>query len=252
MYWLGINKENDNHVIQCEPCQAVGRSQQQEPAIPMKIPSKPWQNYVLTYSFRTVSGMCIIIQNVHRYISYQQQHLRMCSLPSSLVFQHLVFLKKSCDNGPQFTARKYQDFAARYGLKLTISRPCHPKGRFKPSRIYPLSKCAKDGSDHYLALLQLGSTPPDIRTPLQGELLQKRQLRTALPVNIRPPVYSEALGVALQSRQVYISHDAHAKELSKVLPAQLVQVKNNLTKEWENGVIQSNTETPRSYIVQTP
>ena len=38
MYWLGSNKEIDNHVMHCEPCQAVGRSPQKESAIPIEIP----------------------------------------------------------------------------------------------------------------------------------------------------------------------------------------------------------------------
>ena len=33
-----------------------------------------------------------------------------------------------CDNGPQFTSREYQDFAAKYGFKLTTSSPFYPKG----------------------------------------------------------------------------------------------------------------------------
>ena len=54
---------------------------------------------------------------------------------------------------------------------------------------------------------------------------------------------------ALQSRQVYTNHDAHAKELSKLLPTHPVWVQNTLTKKWEKGVIKSQAETPRAYIV---
>ena len=115
-----------------------------------------------------------------------------------------------------------------------------------------LSKCAKDGSDPYLALLQLRSTPLDSRTPSPDELLQNRQLRTTLPVIIRHPANSEAVRAALQSRQVYTSHDAHAKELSKLSPTQPVLVRNTLTEKWEKGVIKSQAETPTSYIVITP
>ena len=43
VYWLGINKEIDNHIMHCEQCQVLGRSQQKEPAMPMEIPSRPWQ-----------------------------------------------------------------------------------------------------------------------------------------------------------------------------------------------------------------
>ena len=162
------------------------------------------------------------------------------------------------DNGPQIIARDYQDFAAQYGLRLTTNTTHTTqrvmvllKGRFKPSKDL-LSKYAKDGSDLHLALLHLRSTPLESRAPSSGELLHDRQLRTTLPVIIRLPANSEAVRAALQSRQVYTNHDAHAKELIKFLPTQLVCVQNILTKKWEKGVNKSQAETPRSYIVITP
>ena len=33
MYWLGINKDIENHIMSCDPCQVNGRSQQKEPII---------------------------------------------------------------------------------------------------------------------------------------------------------------------------------------------------------------------------
>ena len=80
MYWLDINKEIEDHVMHCETCQVLGRSQQKEPAFPMDIPSKPWQKLVMTYSFRIVCSMSLfqtIIQNILGYVSYQPRHLRM-------------------------------------------------------------------------------------------------------------------------------------------------------------------------------
>ena len=41
MYWVGLNKEIENHVMRCEPCQTISRSQQKEPEIPMEIPKRP-------------------------------------------------------------------------------------------------------------------------------------------------------------------------------------------------------------------
>ena len=101
-------------------------------------------------------------------------------------------------------------------------------------------------------MLQLRSTPLDSRTPSPDELLQNRQLRTTLPVIIRHPANSEAVRAALQSRQVYTNHDAHAKELSKLLPTQPMWVQNTLTNKWEKGVIKFQAETSRSYNVLTP
>ena len=161
------------------------------------------------------------------------------------------------DNGPQSLAREYQDFAAQNGFRLTTSSPYYPKGHgFIERQVQTiknlLSNYSKDGSDPHLALLQLSSTPLDSRTPSPGELLQNRQLGTTLPVIIRPSAISEAVRATLHSRQVYSNHDSYAKELSKLLPTQPVWVQNSLTKKWEKGVIKSQAETTRSYIVIIP
>ena len=42
LYWIGLHKDIENHVMRCEPCQAVNRSQQKEPVIPIGIPNRPW------------------------------------------------------------------------------------------------------------------------------------------------------------------------------------------------------------------
>ena len=261
MYWLGLNKEIENHVMHCEPCQVISRSQQKEPAIPMEIPSRPWQKLGDDLFLHDSSWYVIVAD----YYSKYPWIFQLAAISSKDVITALKFCFSDygipeeviSDNGPQFTATEYQEFAAQYGFKLTTSSPYYPKDHgFIERQIQTiknlLSKCAKDNSDPYLALLQLRSTPLDSRTPLPGELLQNRQLRTTLPVIIRPPPNSEAVRAALQSREVYTNHDAHAKELSKLLPIQPVWVQNTPTKKWEKGVTKSQAETPRSCIVLTP
>ena len=128
-----------------------------------------------------------------------------------------------CDNGKQFTSREYQEFAATYGFKLTTSSPYHPKGHgFIERQVQTiknlLNKCDKDGSDPYLVLLQLKSTPLDSKIPSPAELLHNRKLRTTLPGIIKPSADSEEVRASLQVRQVVTHHDAHAKELPQLLP----------------------------------
>ena len=242
MYWFGLNKEIENHVMHCELCQVLRRSQQMEPAIPMEIQSRPWQKLGVdlflhdSLWYVTVAG----------YYSKYPWTFQLAAVSSKDVISALKFCFSEfgipeeviSDNGPQFTSSKY------------------PRGHgFIKRQVQTiknlLGKCVKDGSDPYLTLLQLSSTPLDSRTPSPGELLQNRQLRTTLPVIIRPPTNSGAVRAALQSRQVYTNHDAHAKELGKLLPIQAMQVQNTLTKKWEKGVIKSQAETPRNYIVIT-
>ena len=40
MHWLGINKDIENHVMSCDPCEANGKSQQKEPVIPFEMPKQ--------------------------------------------------------------------------------------------------------------------------------------------------------------------------------------------------------------------
>ena len=57
--------------------------------------------------------------------------------------------------------------------------------------------------------------------PLQGELLNNRELRRTLPVIIKPPHNNEAIITSLQARQDYCKFDAYVKERSNLLPIQL-------------------------------
>ena len=120
----------------------------------------------------------------------------------------------------------------KYWFKLTSSIPCHPKGhgfiQWQVQTIKSLlNKCDGDGTDHYLALLQLRATPIISRLPSPAELLQSRQLKTTLPAIIRPPANNESIRGSLQSRQSYTNHDAHAKELPQLLLKQHVPWPNN-------------------------
>ena len=58
MYWIGIGKQIEGHVLHCVPCQIHSRSQQKEPAILVKVPSRPWQKL----------GMDLLFQGSHWYV----------------------------------------------------------------------------------------------------------------------------------------------------------------------------------------
>ena len=43
VYWIGLNKEIEDHILRCEPCQVNSKSQSKEPVIPIEILNRPWQ-----------------------------------------------------------------------------------------------------------------------------------------------------------------------------------------------------------------
>ena len=262
VYWIGLNKEIEDHILGCEPCQINSRSQSKEPVIPVEIPNRPWQKLGADLFFQGGKSYLLICDYYSKFpvvhglpatsskdvISALSSSFSVFGIPEEII----------SDNGSQFSAKEYHDFATRYGFRITTSSPHYPRGHgFIEHQVQTIkhifAKCAEDGSDPNLALLQLRATPLDCRTPSPGELLQNRQLRTTLPAIIRPPPNSEAVRASLQSRQDFSKYDAHTKELPRLLPKQLVRLQDPSTKKWSiPGEVLQKAETPNSYVVKTP
>ena len=132
MYWLGLNIEIENHVMHCEPCQVLSRSQQKELAIPMEIPHRPWLKLGIDLFLHESLWYVIAADNYSKYpLIFQLAAISSKDVISTLKFCFSEFgipEEIISDNGPQFTAREYQDLAAQYGFRLTTSSPYYPKG----------------------------------------------------------------------------------------------------------------------------
>ena len=80
MYWLGINKAIEDHVMSCDPCQVSSRSQQKEPIIPFEVPNRPWQ-IVGSDLFHHNKGWYVIVADYYSKYPWvkpcQQQLLKM-------------------------------------------------------------------------------------------------------------------------------------------------------------------------------
>ena len=88
MYWLGINKEADNHIMHCEPCQDLHRSQQTEPAILKEIPSRTWQKL----------GVDVFLQDSKWYVivaDYYSKYPWVHQLPAT-ASKDVISVLKSC------------------------------------------------------------------------------------------------------------------------------------------------------------
>ena len=122
MYWLGISKDIENHVMSCDPCQVNGRSQQKEPIISFEVPNRPWQRVGIDL-FHHNKGWYVIVAD------YYSKYPWIQALPAT-ASKDVISALKSCfaDNGSQFTSQEYQLFAASCGFKLTTSSPHYPRG----------------------------------------------------------------------------------------------------------------------------
>ena len=240
IYWIGLNKEIENHVMTWEPCKTISRSQQKEPAILMEIPNRPWQKLGVDIFFQVGKWYLLIAENYSKFpvihslpsltpkdvISAVSSSISVFGIPDEII----------SDNGSQFVTKEYHDFAARYGFKLTTSSPHYPRGHgFIERQVQNIknvfNRCAEEGTDANLTVLQLRATPLDSRIPLPSELLQNRQLKFTLSEIISSASNNKAFRPSLQSRQDYSRYDAHAKELLQLLPPQSVRLQDPQTKK---------------------
>ena len=107
MYLLGLNKEIENHVMHCEPCQVLSRSQQKEPA--MKIPCRPWQKLGVDVFLHDSLWYVIFADYYSKYPwMFQLAAISSKDVISALKFWFSEFgihEEVISDNGSQFPAR---------------------------------------------------------------------------------------------------------------------------------------------------
>ena len=149
----------------------------------MEIPNRPWQRLWVDIFFQgekwylLFDDCCSKFLIIHSLpsltskdvISAVRSSISVFAIPDEII----------SDNGSQFVAKEYHDFAARYGFKLTAGSPHYSIGDgFIKRQVQAIknvfNRCAEDGTDANLALLQLRATPLDSRTQSPGKLLQNR------------------------------------------------------------------------------
>ena len=112
----------------------------------MEIPNRPWQKLVADLFFQGGKWYLLICDYYSKFpvvhglpatsskdmISALSSSFSVFGIPEEII----------SDNGSQFSAKEYQDFAARYGFKITTSSPHYPRGhgfintRSRPSTTY--------------------------------------------------------------------------------------------------------------------
>ena len=89
------------------------------------------------------------------------------------------------DNGPQYSAAVFKEFATQYGFTYTTSRPQFPQANGAAERAVRTIKDPLNKSDDpYLAILTYRFTPLE-NGYSPAELLMGRKLRTTIPTTLQ-------------------------------------------------------------------
>ena len=127
VYWPGINTHIQEMVTACSECQTFRPSNVSEPLQPHQIPTKPWQKIGADLFSHEGKNYLVMVD----YASGYPELMKMSTTTSSAVITAMksVFARLGVpdvvcsDNGPQFTAKEFEDFDIDWDFKHVTSSP---------------------------------------------------------------------------------------------------------------------------------
>ena len=258
VWWPGLSKSIEQLVTNCTTC-AKERPEIKEPLMSASFPSRPWERLGTDLFQHQGKVYLIVIDYYSRWMEIKQLNEQKSQSVINVLKQifavHGIPDVVMSDNGPQFSAETFQQFAATYGFTHVTSSPRYPQANGEAERAVRTAKALlKKNSDPYLALLTYRSTP--LQNGLSpSELLMGRRLRTQLPVlpmTLVPsvPNHSKVRGKedAYRSAQENSFNRRHsARELPTLRPGDPVWIRD----QKRTGQIVEKTHSPRSYIVKS-
>ena len=160
------------------------------------------------------------------------------------------------DNGPQFSSRKFKQFAESWEFKHTTTSPKNPQANGQVENAIGttksvLKKAYEDGTDPYIALLESRNTPITGLSYFPAQVFLNRRLKTRLPtttqlLDVRIPTDVKSQLLAQQKTQK-LYFDRGAKSLPPVKTGDTVRLKTK--NGWKPATVTKLAHTPRSVIV---
>ena len=165
------------------------------------------------------------------------------------------------DNGPQFAATIFKDFAAECGFRHTTSSPHFHQANGLAERAVQTAKKLLELDDPMMGLLNYRTTPCSATGVSPAEALMSRKLKTQLPVlekQLHPGlVNAETLKArdqeAKRSQKTAYDRRHGARNLAPLTSGTKVLTKTEGERKWVRpGVITREDPNFRTYWVATP
>jgi len=185
VWWPGMSQELEKKVRDCYECCKYQR-RRVDPMLPSSLPDLPWQKVGTDLFEWKNSKYLLIVDYYSRYIEIS--HLDHSTASAVITHTKSIFARHGIpevvysDNGPQFQAAAYTQFASTYQFKHVTSSPYFPQSNSEAERaVATIKSLLRKEGDPYLALLAYRSTPLEIGYS-PSQLLMSRTLRSSVPV----------------------------------------------------------------------
>ena len=260
VWWPGLNKQICRIIQNCQVC--TKRNQPHtEPMLSPTLPMYPWQK--VSSDLFTLKGRnyLLIVDSFSRF----PEVVQLSSTSSQTVIGILksVFAQFGIpeilvtDNGPQYASKHMAEFAKSYGFQHTTSSPYYPQGNGQAERtVKTVKTLIQNADDPFLALLNYRATPLPWCNLSPAELLFGRRIRTTipqLPCQMVPSwPYLQKFRTSDEEAKQRQKENYDLRHGVKPLPELEHGTEVWVTNRGKRGTITSKTNTPRSYIINTP
>ena len=131
VFWANINRDIEELVKSCPPCQHHQKLNVKEPLLPHDVPQKPWHTLGSDIFHWNNANYLLVVD----YYSKFPVVKKLTNIQSSTVIAHLKSVfeehgipsKLVTDNGSQYTSAAFQEFSRSYGFTHVTSSPLYPQ-----------------------------------------------------------------------------------------------------------------------------
>jgi len=263
IFWPGMANEIRHLASQCSTCNEYTAKQQKEPLMSPVVPTAPWS--MVAQDLFTFAGKAYLI-TVDYYSDFWELDAVSDTSSETIIECTKVHFarygipeKVVTDNGPQFRAQSYENFAKQWGFYHVTSSPYHSQSNGKAESAVKiaksmLKKVTKDNMDINLAILSWRNTPTQGGQYSPVQKLHSRRTRTQLPTSnklLQPKVVRGVEDEIIQRRQrAKQQYDKTAKELPTLTDGQTVRIQPvKHHGQWEKATVIKKVDA-RSYLVK--
>ena len=164
VWWPGMSKDIEAAIRNCAVCEKRRRDKV-EPMKGTEFPERPWARVGADFFYHKGTNYLVAVD-------YYSRDVEISRVPKAVDAKETIAqLKKMfahqgipdvlfTDNGPQFSAKEFADFAEEWKFTHITSSPRYPQSNGEAERIVQTMKNMLDkASDEHLALLAYRNTP---------------------------------------------------------------------------------------------
>lgn len=261
LFWIGMTNDIKLFVEACQQCQKHQKINRKEPMIIREPPSYPFQFIASDLFYHNKQNYIIMVDYYSNWFDFKP----LKTLESSEIIRKFknwfavlgIPEKLFSDNGTQYTAKEFKNFAKEYNFELHTSSPYFPQSNGLAERYVGVAKDILDkcnGKDIDKALAAFRNTSKnELGSPNQRAF--SRNTRSSLPQtqqSLKPKVVKNVRKKIMANKNKQKSYfDRSAKARPDFKVNQPVNVFDPKTQTWSPGEVVEKDPHPRSLIVQT-